>query len=119
MSTRNQATTVTERSNRALLEELNWADIQSFQAAGRCFIASLAEPVITDPSGRAVWDLGAYPFLAEETAPPSVNPIILGEATMPEKMAAGEVSIDGNPEKLVEFLSLHDNFEFWFNIVTP
>jgi alkyl sulfatase BDS1-like metallo-beta-lactamase superfamily hydrolase len=28
-------------------------------------------------------------------------------------------SIDGNPEKLVEFLSLLDTFEFWFNIVTP
>ena len=49
----------------------------------------------------------------------ALDAIILGEATMPEKMAAGEAIIAGNPEKLVEFLSLLDNFEFWFNIVTP
>ncbi|MCL4857855.1 MAG: hypothetical protein KJZ93_00550 [Caldilineaceae bacterium] len=29
------------------------------------------------------------------------------------------VKIEGNQAKLVEFLSLMDNFEFWFNIVTP
>lgn len=49
----------------------------------------------------------------------ALNEIILGEATLAEKTAAGEVSIAGNPEKLVEFLSLLDTFEFWFNIVTP
>jgi alkyl sulfatase BDS1-like metallo-beta-lactamase superfamily hydrolase len=49
----------------------------------------------------------------------ALNEIILGEATLAEKTAAGEASIAGNPEKLVEFLSLLDTFEFWFNIVTP
>lgn len=34
-------------------------------------------------------------------------------------MAAGKASIDGNPEKPAEFLSLLNTFEFWFNIVTP
>ena len=74
MSTRKHATSFTEHANRALLDELNWDDVQAFRDASRGFIASLDDPVITDASGRAVWDLDAYPFLAEETAPPSVNP---------------------------------------------
>jgi alkyl sulfatase BDS1-like metallo-beta-lactamase superfamily hydrolase len=49
----------------------------------------------------------------------ALNEVVLGEAKLAEKLAAGEARIDGNPEKLVEFLSLLDNFEFWFNIVTP
>ncbi len=38
---------------------------------------------------------------------------------MADKLAAGEAVIEGSREKLVEFLSLLDTFEFWFNIVTP
>jgi alkyl sulfatase BDS1-like metallo-beta-lactamase superfamily hydrolase len=34
-------------------------------------------------------------------------------------MAAGEAEIAGSQEKLVEFLSMLDSFEFWFNIATP
>ena len=49
----------------------------------------------------------------------ALDAIVLGEASLQEKMEAGEASIDGNAQKLVEFLSLLDNFEFWFNIVTP
>ena len=49
----------------------------------------------------------------------ALNEIALGEATLAEKLAAGEANIDGNPEKLAEFLALLDAFEFWFNIVTP
>ena len=71
---RNEATSFTEAANVALLQQLNWQDIEAFQAASRGFIASLDAPVITDATGRPVWNLDAYPFLAEETAPPSVNP---------------------------------------------
>lgn len=48
-----------------------------------------------------------------------LNQIALGEARLAEKLAAGEANIEGSQEKLIEFLSLMDNFEFWFNIVTP
>ncbi|WP_374687824.1 alkyl/aryl-sulfatase [Promineifilum sp.] len=70
----NDATTFTAAANEALLNELNWEDTRDFEAAARGFIASLDDPVITDTNGRPVWDLSAYPFLKEETAPPSVNP---------------------------------------------
>ncbi|MBP8948538.1 MAG: MBL fold metallo-hydrolase [Candidatus Promineofilum sp.] len=68
------ATPFTEAANKTLLNELNWEDTRDFEAAARGFIASLDEPVITSDDGRPAWNLAAYPFLAEETAPPSVNP---------------------------------------------
>ena len=48
-----------------------------------------------------------------------LDKVLLGEATMADVLTAGEATIEGNPAKLVEFLSLLDTFEFWFNIVTP
>jgi alkyl sulfatase BDS1-like metallo-beta-lactamase superfamily hydrolase len=48
-----------------------------------------------------------------------LDAVVLGEATMADKLATGQARIDGDPAKLVEFLSMLDTFEFWFNIVTP
>lgn len=74
MSSAKEATEFTAAANRALLAELHWDNEQDFAASRQGFIASLNDPVITDDNGRVVWDLNAYPFLEEETAPPSVNP---------------------------------------------
>lgn len=74
MSNHKEATQFTETVNQALLSELNWDDNEDFDLASRGFIASLDDPVINDINGRPVWDLNAFPFLNEETAPPSVNP---------------------------------------------
>jgi alkyl sulfatase BDS1-like metallo-beta-lactamase superfamily hydrolase len=49
----------------------------------------------------------------------ALGEIALGGTTLEEKIAAGEAKVEGSQEKLVEFLSLLDTFEFWFNIVTP
>ena len=49
----------------------------------------------------------------------ALDAVVLDEATLAEKMAAGEAAIEGSQEKLIEFLSLLDTFEFWFNIATP
>ncbi|MCB8984451.1 MAG: MBL fold metallo-hydrolase [Ardenticatenaceae bacterium] len=74
MENAKQATEFTSAANRTLLAELPWDDTQDFAASRQGFIATLDDPVIRDENGRAVWDLSAYPFLEEETAPPSVNP---------------------------------------------
>ncbi|MBK8989210.1 MAG: MBL fold metallo-hydrolase [Chloroflexi bacterium] len=74
MAQQKDATRFTKSVNDALLSTLNWDDVRDFEASGRGFIASLDDPVIRDENGRAVWDLNAYLFLEEETAPPSVNP---------------------------------------------
>ena len=49
----------------------------------------------------------------------ALNDILLEQATLDEKIAAGEIQIDGDRGKITELLSLLDSFDFWFNIVTP
>jgi alkyl sulfatase BDS1-like metallo-beta-lactamase superfamily hydrolase len=49
----------------------------------------------------------------------ALDQVVLGEATLAGKLASGEVRIDGDANKLAEFLGLMDTFEFWFNIATP
>jgi alkyl sulfatase BDS1-like metallo-beta-lactamase superfamily hydrolase len=49
----------------------------------------------------------------------ALDQVLLGEASLTDKLATGEANIVGSQEKLIDFLSLMDNFEFWFNIVTP
>ncbi|EPO9281348.1 alkyl sulfatase C-terminal domain-containing protein, partial [Escherichia coli] len=48
-----------------------------------------------------------------------LNKIVLKEETLKEATAKEDVKITGNAEKLNELLGYMDNFEFWFNIVTP
>lgn len=74
MLQRNEATSATAAANRAQHEQLNWEDNRDFENASRGFIASLDDSVITDGAGRPVWDLNGFPFLQEQTAPPTVNP---------------------------------------------
>jgi alkyl sulfatase BDS1-like metallo-beta-lactamase superfamily hydrolase len=49
----------------------------------------------------------------------ALNDVLLQKSTMQEKISAGEIVIEGNPEKLVELFGLMDDFDPWFNIVTP
>jgi alkyl sulfatase BDS1-like metallo-beta-lactamase superfamily hydrolase len=49
----------------------------------------------------------------------SLNDIILGAASLDDKIESGEVRIDGSRSSLDEFVGLLDSFELWFNIVTP
>ncbi|WP_140153902.1 alkyl sulfatase C-terminal domain-containing protein, partial [Vibrio parahaemolyticus] len=34
-------------------------------------------------------------------------------------IADGQIKLDGNPQVLKDFVGMLDNFNFWFNIVTP
>ncbi len=45
--------------------------------------------------------------------------IMGGQPKFQAKIAAGDIKIEGQKEKLGELLSLMDNFDPWFNIVTP
>jgi alkyl sulfatase BDS1-like metallo-beta-lactamase superfamily hydrolase len=49
----------------------------------------------------------------------TLNKIILKDETLKQAEDKGEVKVSGNPAKVDELLSYMDNFEFWFNIVTP
>ena len=48
-----------------------------------------------------------------------LDDITLRRASFDEKLRAGEISVQGDPQKLSELFSLLDDFERWFNIVTP
>lgn len=45
--------------------------------------------------------------------------INLGQTTMMAAIGDGSVTVDGDAQKVEDFVGLLDTFEFWFNIVTP
>jgi alkyl sulfatase BDS1-like metallo-beta-lactamase superfamily hydrolase len=49
----------------------------------------------------------------------TLNAVQLKEATLEEKIASGDIKIEGRKEALGEFMGLLDTFPFWFKIVTP
>jgi alkyl sulfatase BDS1-like metallo-beta-lactamase superfamily hydrolase len=76
MAEPNDATGFTEEANQAVSgqDHLDWENMKDWEDAQRGFIASLDPPVIKNADGRDVWDLDQYSFLAEDNAPPTVNP---------------------------------------------
>jgi alkyl sulfatase BDS1-like metallo-beta-lactamase superfamily hydrolase len=45
--------------------------------------------------------------------------IQLGQTTLKDAVAGGDVKVEGNEAALAELLGLLDTYPFWFNIVTP
>ena len=78
----NDATPITRTLNRAVLDALPFADLQDFEDAARGLLGTLPEVEITNAQGRVVWSLREYAFLAEETAPPTVNPSLWRQARL-------------------------------------
>ncbi|WP_321817426.1 MULTISPECIES: alkyl/aryl-sulfatase [unclassified Paraburkholderia] len=48
-----------------------------------------------------------------------LNEIMMGKTNMQKLVMGGNAKIDGDSQKLGEFVSWLDTFDFWFNIVTP
>src|SRR5712691_4697645 len=76
------ATPITRAKNLAALDALPFEDTEDFEDAGRGFIGSLPEVEIKNAQGRVVWSLREYAFLAEATAPPTVNPSLWRQARL-------------------------------------
>lgn len=49
----------------------------------------------------------------------TLNSIILQRTKLDDAISSGTVKVRGNETKLRDLVSYLDNFEFWFNIVTP
>ncbi|WP_421234510.1 alkyl/aryl-sulfatase [Aeromonas enteropelogenes] len=49
----------------------------------------------------------------------TLDDIQLGQGTLEQKIASGEIKVQGNQQTFSDFVSLLDKFNFWFNIVTP
>ncbi|MFO6421950.1 alkyl/aryl-sulfatase [Motilimonas sp. KMU-193] len=48
-----------------------------------------------------------------------LDEIQLGQTTMEQAVVAGDVKIEGDAKVFEDFVGMLDNFNFWFNIVTP
>lgn len=49
----------------------------------------------------------------------SMDVVVLRETTLADEVAGGGITIDGDADAFEDFLGLLDDFEFWFDIVTP
>ncbi len=68
------ASPTTRTAQEAVLQSLPFSDQADFKEAQRGFIAAIPDGIVLNERGRALWDLRAYDFLADETAPDTVNP---------------------------------------------
>lgn len=66
------------------------------------------------PGGQA-----ASPDVSVTLSRDTLNGIILGQTKLDDAIKSGAAKVTGNETKLRDFVSYLDNFEFWFNIVTP
>jgi len=69
-----QASASVIASQAAMLNALPFSDTADFEEASRGFMGTLDHARIGNPQGRVVWSLEPYGFLADETAPATVNP---------------------------------------------
>ena len=49
----------------------------------------------------------------------TLDNIMLGKATVEESLKSGTIKVEGTKGKFKELQGMQDDFEFWFNIVTP
>lgn len=49
----------------------------------------------------------------------TLDDIQLGQGTLEQKIASGEIKVQGDQQTFSDFVGLLDKFNFWFNIVTP
>jgi alkyl sulfatase BDS1-like metallo-beta-lactamase superfamily hydrolase len=48
-----------------------------------------------------------------------MNEIQLGQMTLEEAIDSGAIKLKGDKAVVTNFFAMLDNFEYWFNIVTP
>src|SRR5215467_15046660 len=81
-STSKGATPITCAHNRSLLAALPFADRADFEDAARGFIGTLPKVEFRNAEGRVIYSLEDYAFLAQETAPATVNPSLWRQARL-------------------------------------
>lgn len=74
LSQSREAEPATRATNDAVATALPFSDTADFEDAKRGFIGTIADALITGPSGNVVWNLKPYAFLQNDKPPPTVNP---------------------------------------------
>lgn len=79
------------------------------------YLVELENGVLNNTAGKQAEGADATVTLDRGT----LDSIVLGEATLDKAIEDGKVKVTGDSAKLGQVMSMLDNFEFWFNIVTP
>ncbi len=81
MKAPNPATVHTATEHQRCTEHLDFADRSDFERVSRGRLAALEPPIVNGASGRPVWDLDPFQFLADN-CPPTVNPSLWRQAQL-------------------------------------
>lgn len=79
------------------------------------YMVELVDGVLNNTSDLQADDADATITLSRG----ELNKIMLGQVKLDDATGSGDIKIDGDEAKLQELVSYLDNFELWFNIVTP
>ncbi len=86
-----------------------------FEDSGDHYLVDLSNGVLHHKAGAASDTADATVRLSRQ----SLVALMLAGIPVDALMTSGSISIDGDVTALKDLVSLLDNFEFWFNIVTP
>lgn len=79
------------------------------------YTLEMVNGVLNHTEGAQAKDADASITLTRET----LNKLMLKQTTLKDAEGSGEIKVQGDAGKLDELMSYMDNFDFWFNIVTP
>jgi alkyl sulfatase BDS1-like metallo-beta-lactamase superfamily hydrolase len=86
-----EASAITTTHNAAVLQHLPFSDRTDFESVSKGLIAPFKGQV-KDASGKVIWDIAAYDFLAKDQSPASVNPSLWRLAQLSTHAGLFEVS---------------------------
>jgi alkyl sulfatase BDS1-like metallo-beta-lactamase superfamily hydrolase len=90
---------------------VNWV----FTDANQTYAVTLENGVLNYKRGRLAANPEATVFLTRAV----LDTIAAKQATFPGRILAGDIRVEDGMLKFLEMMSCLDEFEFWFNIVTP
>ncbi|MBB2496522.1 MBL fold metallo-hydrolase [Pseudomonas sp. UL070] len=79
------------------------------------YVLEMVNGVLNHTEGMQSKDADATITLTRAT----LNKVMLKETTLKDAESSGAIKVQGEQGKLEELMSYMDNFDFWFNIVTP
>ena len=82
---------------------------------GQYYLLTVENGVLNHFSGKRDIKPDAALTLTRE----ALNDVLTQQATVQDKLSSGEIKIEGDAQKLAELFGLMDDFDPWFNIVTP
>ena len=90
---------------------INW----KFTDSNQQFVLNLENSALTHVSGRQAANANATVTLTRDT----LDAVSLQKTSFADAMKAGQVTIDGDPQKLEELFSMLDTFKVMFEVVEP